>query len=132
MVECMFFFFFFKQKTAYEMQRGLVGSEMCIRDRNGRTLYGCKHKTKYFKIAQEQSSFFFDESRRTLIENGIQKKNVLSFSKIAQLPSPFDCVILSFSSLVCSLSLRLKIKRPSYFGFLIGVLLASETACSTN
>eukprot|EP00831_Metopus_contortus_P072350 TRINITY_DN66034_c0_g1_i1.p3 TRINITY_DN66034_c0_g1~~TRINITY_DN66034_c0_g1_i1.p3 ORF type:complete len:121 (-),score=49.76 TRINITY_DN66034_c0_g1_i1:126-488(-) len=26
------FFFFFKQKTAYEMQRGLVGSEMCIRD----------------------------------------------------------------------------------------------------
>eukprot|EP00831_Metopus_contortus_P042189 TRINITY_DN3331_c0_g1_i4.p1 TRINITY_DN3331_c0_g1~~TRINITY_DN3331_c0_g1_i4.p1 ORF type:complete len:221 (-),score=64.03 TRINITY_DN3331_c0_g1_i4:124-786(-) len=29
----VFFFFFFKQKTAYEMQRGLVGSEMCIRDR---------------------------------------------------------------------------------------------------
>eukprot|EP00831_Metopus_contortus_P085366 TRINITY_DN9917_c0_g1_i4.p1 TRINITY_DN9917_c0_g1~~TRINITY_DN9917_c0_g1_i4.p1 ORF type:complete len:253 (+),score=57.60 TRINITY_DN9917_c0_g1_i4:113-871(+) len=28
----MFGFFFFKQKTAYEMQRGLVGSEMCIRD----------------------------------------------------------------------------------------------------
>eukprot|EP00831_Metopus_contortus_P062475 TRINITY_DN54603_c0_g1_i1.p2 TRINITY_DN54603_c0_g1~~TRINITY_DN54603_c0_g1_i1.p2 ORF type:complete len:146 (-),score=57.86 TRINITY_DN54603_c0_g1_i1:19-456(-) len=28
-----FLFFFFKQKTAYEMQRGLVGSEMCIRDR---------------------------------------------------------------------------------------------------
>eukprot|EP00831_Metopus_contortus_P046350 TRINITY_DN37229_c0_g1_i1.p1 TRINITY_DN37229_c0_g1~~TRINITY_DN37229_c0_g1_i1.p1 ORF type:complete len:246 (+),score=68.89 TRINITY_DN37229_c0_g1_i1:8-745(+) len=28
----MWFFFFFKQKTAYEMQRGLVGSEMCIRD----------------------------------------------------------------------------------------------------
>ena len=26
------FFFFFKQKTAYEIQYGLVGSEMCIRD----------------------------------------------------------------------------------------------------
>src|SRR5678816_3523052 len=26
-------FFFFKQKTAYEMLRSLVGSEMCIRDR---------------------------------------------------------------------------------------------------
>jgi len=26
-------FFFFKQKTAYEMLRGLVGSGMCIRDR---------------------------------------------------------------------------------------------------
>ncbi len=28
-----FFFFFFKQKTAYEISLGLVGSEMCIRDR---------------------------------------------------------------------------------------------------
>ena len=28
--------FFFKQKTAYEMLRSLVGSEMCIRDRNRR------------------------------------------------------------------------------------------------
>ena len=27
------FIFFFKQKTAYEMLRSLVGSEMCIRDR---------------------------------------------------------------------------------------------------
>nr|WP_258054383.1 glutamate-5-semialdehyde dehydrogenase [Pseudomonas aeruginosa] len=27
-------FFFFKQKTAYELQRSLVGSEMCIRDRS--------------------------------------------------------------------------------------------------
>ena len=26
--------FFFKQDTAYEMLRGLVGSEMCIRDRD--------------------------------------------------------------------------------------------------
>src|SRR5678815_3748215 len=33
-----FLFFFFKQKTAYEMLRSLVGSEMCIRDRwNGVT-----------------------------------------------------------------------------------------------
>ena len=31
---CIIFvvFFFFKQKTAYEMLRSLVGSEMCIRD----------------------------------------------------------------------------------------------------
>ena len=27
-------FFVFKQKTAYEMLRSLVGSEMCIRDRS--------------------------------------------------------------------------------------------------
>ena len=33
--------FFFKQKTAYEMLRSLVGSEMCIRDRDetGRFIY---------------------------------------------------------------------------------------------
>ena len=29
----VFVIFFFKQKTAYEMLRSLVGSEMCIRDR---------------------------------------------------------------------------------------------------
>ncbi len=28
-----FIFFFFKQKTAYEIRLSLVGSEMCIRDR---------------------------------------------------------------------------------------------------
>src|SRR5428012_9156 len=32
---CSFsFFFFFKQKTAYELMPSLVGSEMCIRDRS--------------------------------------------------------------------------------------------------
>ena len=36
-ISCSLFcilFFFFKQKTAYEMLRSLVGSEMCIRDRS--------------------------------------------------------------------------------------------------
>src|SRR5678815_3869685 len=32
MCSIFIFFFFFKQKTAYEMLRSLVGSEMCIRD----------------------------------------------------------------------------------------------------
>ena len=32
-VRVPFSFFFFKQKTAYEILSGLVGSEMCIRDR---------------------------------------------------------------------------------------------------
>ena len=32
------FFFFFKQKTAYEISACLVGSEMCIRDSNEREL----------------------------------------------------------------------------------------------
>ena len=36
-----FVFFFFKQKTAYEIMPSLVGSEMCIRDRCGRTRGTC-------------------------------------------------------------------------------------------
>ena len=34
----VFVIFFFKQKTAYEVLRSLVGSEMCIRDRSLRDL----------------------------------------------------------------------------------------------
>ena len=34
LVDIYIMFFFFKQKTAYEMLRSLVGSEMCIRDRS--------------------------------------------------------------------------------------------------
>eukprot|EP00658_Telonema_sp_P-2_P056190 TRINITY_DN44667_c0_g1_i2.p1 TRINITY_DN44667_c0_g1~~TRINITY_DN44667_c0_g1_i2.p1 ORF type:complete len:294 (-),score=76.06 TRINITY_DN44667_c0_g1_i2:114-995(-) len=37
----MIFFFFFKQKTAYEMLRSLVGSEMCIRDSARRYFDAC-------------------------------------------------------------------------------------------
>eukprot|EP00658_Telonema_sp_P-2_P062542 TRINITY_DN51214_c0_g1_i1.p2 TRINITY_DN51214_c0_g1~~TRINITY_DN51214_c0_g1_i1.p2 ORF type:complete len:111 (-),score=30.32 TRINITY_DN51214_c0_g1_i1:118-450(-) len=36
----MLYIFFFKQKTAYEMLRSLVGSEMCIRDRYQRRVRG--------------------------------------------------------------------------------------------
>src|SRR5665254_24179 len=38
----MSFFFFFKQKTAYEMLRSLVGSEMCIRDRREASTPQCQ------------------------------------------------------------------------------------------
>src|SRR5678809_1130905 len=37
MHQLVIFFFFFKQKTAYEISACLVGSEMCIRDRIGAT-----------------------------------------------------------------------------------------------
>mgnify|MGYP007068840916 CR=1 FL=1 len=39
-------FFFFKQKTAYEMLRSLVGSEMCIRDRIRTVLLAVLHSTR--------------------------------------------------------------------------------------
>src|SRR5450756_2957551 len=38
-VICVLFFFFFKQKTAYEIMPSLVGSEMCIRDRDRGELF---------------------------------------------------------------------------------------------
>ena len=38
-----FFVFFFKQKTAYELYYGLVGSEMYIRDRKSRYQDGERH-----------------------------------------------------------------------------------------
>eukprot|EP00658_Telonema_sp_P-2_P066890 TRINITY_DN5584_c0_g1_i4.p1 TRINITY_DN5584_c0_g1~~TRINITY_DN5584_c0_g1_i4.p1 ORF type:complete len:199 (+),score=76.97 TRINITY_DN5584_c0_g1_i4:24-620(+) len=48
---CGLFFFFFKQKTAYEMLRSLVGSEMCIRDRDGgRKDSGMDKAHKYKKL----------------------------------------------------------------------------------
>eukprot|EP00658_Telonema_sp_P-2_P032822 TRINITY_DN24211_c0_g1_i4.p1 TRINITY_DN24211_c0_g1~~TRINITY_DN24211_c0_g1_i4.p1 ORF type:complete len:476 (-),score=145.85 TRINITY_DN24211_c0_g1_i4:235-1662(-) len=49
-------FFFFKQKTAYEMLRSLVGSEMCIRDRS----YSDEFDEKLF--AQDFSSSSEEES----------------------------------------------------------------------
>ena len=41
MTDGIVFFFFFKQKTAYEMLRSLVGSEMCIRDSPCAYAIGC-------------------------------------------------------------------------------------------
>ena len=48
---CVYFFFFFKQKTAYEMLRSLVGSEMCIRDR----YWGQRKGTEAMMIKTERT-----------------------------------------------------------------------------
>ena len=62
-------FFFFKQKTAYEVLRSLVGSEMCIRDRIGSFSFETKSElahlrpsflTRYTCLT---TSFFFLELR---------------------------------------------------------------------
>jgi len=45
------FFFFFKQKTAYEVLRGLVGSEMGIRDTAG-TAHGGRRLLQLFLRAE--------------------------------------------------------------------------------
>ena len=39
-----------KKKTAYEMRVGLVGSEMCIRDRKNKASMGCVRETPQIKM----------------------------------------------------------------------------------
>eukprot|EP00658_Telonema_sp_P-2_P057614 TRINITY_DN46050_c0_g1_i1.p1 TRINITY_DN46050_c0_g1~~TRINITY_DN46050_c0_g1_i1.p1 ORF type:complete len:101 (+),score=31.69 TRINITY_DN46050_c0_g1_i1:97-399(+) len=56
------FVFFFKQKTAYEMLRSLVGSEMCIRDSSHARSITFNHRKivflyKYSTV--EMYEFFF-------------------------------------------------------------------------
>eukprot|EP00831_Metopus_contortus_P034361 TRINITY_DN27405_c0_g1_i1.p2 TRINITY_DN27405_c0_g1~~TRINITY_DN27405_c0_g1_i1.p2 ORF type:complete len:145 (-),score=48.83 TRINITY_DN27405_c0_g1_i1:236-670(-) len=73
-------FFFFKQKTAYEMQRGLVGSEMCIRDRY-RGKQNMKKKAQVtaeeIKMPKEKIiNISNKEKKRSLIRNKLQKKNI--------------------------------------------------------
>eukprot|EP00658_Telonema_sp_P-2_P039712 TRINITY_DN2837_c0_g1_i7.p1 TRINITY_DN2837_c0_g1~~TRINITY_DN2837_c0_g1_i7.p1 ORF type:complete len:421 (+),score=146.89 TRINITY_DN2837_c0_g1_i7:87-1349(+) len=66
----IFFFFFFKQKTAYEMLRSLVGSEMCIRDRYQRRVRGLHRGTM-----AAPPSYFVDHKKgevnelRALLQN---------------------------------------------------------------
>src|SRR5678815_305923 len=58
----MCFFFFFKQKTAYEMLRSLVGSEMCIRDScvtvHGTNYLGVENNVTYNNIGH---CFFLED-----------------------------------------------------------------------
>ena len=56
----VFRFFFFKQKTAYEISACLVGSEMCIRDRSayaGGRLEGMLDATYFFNGRQLNPKF---------------------------------------------------------------------------
>ncbi len=48
-------FFFFKQKTAYEMSASLVGSEMCIRDRTTRVSAKIEPNANFVRSAGEFS-----------------------------------------------------------------------------
>eukprot|EP00658_Telonema_sp_P-2_P053290 TRINITY_DN41779_c0_g1_i1.p1 TRINITY_DN41779_c0_g1~~TRINITY_DN41779_c0_g1_i1.p1 ORF type:complete len:134 (+),score=50.79 TRINITY_DN41779_c0_g1_i1:46-447(+) len=60
---CVCFFFFFKQKTAYEMLRSLVGSEMCIRDRGTQPdidLRGVVNVTKMWVVRSGRPTHWLD------------------------------------------------------------------------
>src|SRR5680860_677874 len=49
------FFFFFKQKTAYEIGVRLVGSEMCIRDRSMITANCCADRSEVRALADQDA-----------------------------------------------------------------------------
>eukprot|EP00831_Metopus_contortus_P037496 TRINITY_DN29531_c0_g1_i2.p1 TRINITY_DN29531_c0_g1~~TRINITY_DN29531_c0_g1_i2.p1 ORF type:complete len:133 (-),score=19.78 TRINITY_DN29531_c0_g1_i2:187-585(-) len=92
-----FFFFFFKQKTAYEMQRGLVGSEMCIRDRSSQiqnwspsimqsptkyttfTLYTPKIPSNAVVCSSENQHCLFPENNGQVLEKEIKKQTGLNY-----------------------------------------------------
>eukprot|EP00831_Metopus_contortus_P058265 TRINITY_DN50455_c0_g1_i1.p1 TRINITY_DN50455_c0_g1~~TRINITY_DN50455_c0_g1_i1.p1 ORF type:complete len:156 (-),score=47.40 TRINITY_DN50455_c0_g1_i1:63-530(-) len=85
-------FFFFKQKTAYEMQRGLVGSEMCIRDRYQRRVHGIIKNLNICNVAVVTSGdyercFIYKGERYSHIINPKSKfpvKDVISVTVIAK------------------------------------------------
>ena len=61
MVNIWFWFFFFKQKTAYEISACLVGSEMCIRDR-------------YYSYPQTLEQFHVSDERKAVeVERDLKK-----------------------------------------------------------
>eukprot|EP00658_Telonema_sp_P-2_P034263 TRINITY_DN25027_c0_g1_i4.p1 TRINITY_DN25027_c0_g1~~TRINITY_DN25027_c0_g1_i4.p1 ORF type:complete len:103 (+),score=22.83 TRINITY_DN25027_c0_g1_i4:45-353(+) len=66
-----YIFFFFKQKTAYEMLRSLVGSEMCIRDSiMGVPPLRAVH-TSYIKMTPPAAAFDSHDSSR-ILKNGMR------------------------------------------------------------
>eukprot|EP00658_Telonema_sp_P-2_P041684 TRINITY_DN29848_c0_g1_i1.p1 TRINITY_DN29848_c0_g1~~TRINITY_DN29848_c0_g1_i1.p1 ORF type:complete len:135 (+),score=39.93 TRINITY_DN29848_c0_g1_i1:28-432(+) len=64
--------FFFKQKTAYEMLRSLVGSEMCIRDRYGdNNVQILSPRIAAFFIAQNLPQLYYNGSTVEIMTNTV-------------------------------------------------------------
>ena len=78
----MFVFFFFKQKTAYEVLRSLVGSEMCIRDRE-MAMAGCPDKIIYLPFKEHGKCLVDRENLMVRVDyHGCKRKTVKNHSKV--------------------------------------------------
>src|SRR5678816_4188355 len=88
-----FCFFFFKQKTAYEMLRSLVGSEMCIRDRPRARTTKSKSRQDAFADIQKRVSL-----RKDVAEVSLQVKMTRLGGKVLEMKKVYktygDIVIL--------------------------------------
>ena len=74
-------FFFFKQKTAYEIRLSLVGSEMCIRDRGfGRQ----KGHTELYRGAEYVVDFLPKVKIEVVIEDTMSDQVVEAIKTAAQ------------------------------------------------
>ena len=75
--------FFFKQKTAYEILSGLVGSEMCIRDRfNSVPNFENKQNElwqRFCGVEIETDKDFFDDEIFNLMDFACEQRNKVHF-----------------------------------------------------
>ena len=80
----MALFFCFKQKTAYEMLRSLVGSEMCIRDRSWRKRFNVVSKQRLNVIV---SNALVVLPPRELSESELEElvRDIKQYAKVANL-----------------------------------------------
>eukprot|EP00825_Cyclidium_porcatum_P050241 TRINITY_DN8912_c0_g3_i4.p2 TRINITY_DN8912_c0_g3~~TRINITY_DN8912_c0_g3_i4.p2 ORF type:complete len:101 (-),score=20.03 TRINITY_DN8912_c0_g3_i4:87-389(-) len=94
-----FFFFFFKQKTAYEIMPSLVGSEMCIRDRSQKS-YNVKQydvKQNLLRYLELINQFFFIYS--------IQNEKVHLFQGFQSFLNLSSNLLISFHNDFCNAKL---------------------------
>ena len=71
------FFFFFKQKTAYEISACLVGSEMCIRDR----VYPFRHLNSLNTVGYKEMFKYLDGEWTLEFAIGKIKQNSRIYSR---------------------------------------------------
>eukprot|EP00831_Metopus_contortus_P044676 TRINITY_DN3582_c0_g1_i2.p1 TRINITY_DN3582_c0_g1~~TRINITY_DN3582_c0_g1_i2.p1 ORF type:complete len:256 (-),score=63.29 TRINITY_DN3582_c0_g1_i2:196-963(-) len=132
------FFFFFKQKTAYEMQRGLVGSEMCIRDRvstqstwewkentsSGSSVVNLKfnHYGDTFGAIDKESNFYLFQYDLF----GISSEPALSYGHRQYMDS-LDFCFLNQGSVVCTIG-----RTPSPHLSIIDTLIPQSRSVVLN
>ena len=101
------FVFFFKQKTAYEIQYGLVGSEMCIRDslEDNLNTYEAWLGDDVSNPLTAKAEKFFDREVLDFLMETVQRRAAVSYTHLT-LPTS-DLVQIS----VVAVSLKKKIKK---------------------